>query len=98
MNQEPKSKNVDIPRITFLFLSQASLAAVTYIRSKHCGLAVAIQGEKTLQKILLCLDLFMPVKTQIPDNFGIYFITFTCFRWISPGQTRLIGKSATVGK
>ena len=25
----------------------------------------------------------MPIKTQIPDNFGVYFITFTCFRWIS---------------
>jgi len=34
MNQEPKSKNVDIPRITFLFLSQASLAAETHNRRK----------------------------------------------------------------
>ena len=25
----------------------------------------------------------MPVKTQIPYDHGIFFITFTCFRWIS---------------
>jgi len=25
----------------------------------------------------------MPVKTQIPSDHGIFFITFTCFRWIS---------------
>src|SRR6516164_9302946 len=25
----------------------------------------------------------MPVKTQIPYDFGVFFITFTCLKWIN---------------
>jgi hypothetical protein len=36
-----------------------------------------------LIKPVYILSWVMPVKTQIPDDHGIFFITFTCFRWIS---------------